>query len=282
MALKGKEMMKSININYDRCTGDGICAAVCPFKLIAFDDAHPTPTPIPEATELCIGCGHCMAACPTNAISLNGCAPEDCPTTDKDLWPSYDTLSLFFKSRRSVRVYKNTPVDPHTIEQLLDTCRYAPSSANSQPVNWIIASGKKRLRDLSQLVIDWMSHAVKTNDPLAERLHLDVIVEGWSRGEDLIVRGAPMVVMNHASETGARPLENCVIAMTYFDLAATSLGLGTCWLGYLLLAAVHYPPSKDALGIPHDHRLCGAMLVGHPKYSYHLIPPRKQAHVAWW
>ena len=149
-------------------------------------------------------------------------------------------------------------------------------------MNWIIATGSGRLKDLAQLVIDWMTQTVETRQPVAERMHLDVVVKGWERGEDRIFRGAPMVIMTHALETGSLPLESCVIAMTYLDLAAASMGLGACWVGYLMLAATQHAPLKEALGIPQDHRLYGAMVVGYPKYSYRRIPPRNQARVVVW
>jgi nitroreductase len=136
--------------------------------------------------------------------------------------------------------------------------------------------------DLGQMVIDWMKHAIESKHPLAEKLRLSSVVEGWEKGEDRIFRDAPMVVINHAPEVGALPLENCVIAMTYFELAAVSIGLGACWVGFLMLAANVYLPIKEALGIPKDHKLFGAMIVGYPKYSYQRIPPRNQPDVVWW
>ncbi len=273
--------MKPIKVDYDKCNADGICADVCPRKLIAVDEKA-KPRPIPEAAELCISCGHCLASCPTSAISLNEITPENCPPINKGLWPDYNQLDQLFKSRRSIRVYKNKPVDRKIIDTLLETCRFAPSGSNAQPVNWIIASGSKRLKALAQLVIDWMSHAVETRQPLAERLRLDNVVKSWDRGEDRIFRGAPMVIMTHAFETGSLSLESCVIAMTYFDLAAASMGLGACWVGYLMLAATQHAPLKKALGIPQDHRLYGAMVFGYPKYTYHRIPPRNQPKVVLW
>lgn len=272
--------MQTIIVDYDKCNADGICADVCPRKLIAVDDENSKPRSIPEAAELCISCGHCLAACPTSAITLNGIAPENCPPINKGLWPDYEQLNQLIKSRRSIRVYKNKPIDQNIIEKLLETCRFAPSGSNSQPVNWIVAKGSRRLKDLAQLVIDWMIHAVETKQPVAERLHLDVVVKGWERGEDRIFRGAPMVIMTHALKTGSLPQESCVIAMTYFDLAAASMGLGACWVGYLMLAATRHAPLKEALGIPQDHRLYGAMVVGYPKYTYHRIPPRNKPKVA--
>jgi nitroreductase/NAD-dependent dihydropyrimidine dehydrogenase PreA subunit len=277
-----KKNMKPISVDYDKCNADGICADVCPRKLIVIDDKDSKPKPIPEAAERCISCGHCLAVCPTSAISLNGIAPESSAPIDKNRWPDYDQLDQLFKSRRSIRVYKNKPVDRNMIEKLLETCRYAPSGSNGQPVNWVIADGPGRLKDLAQLVINWMGHAVETEQPVAERMHLDVVVDAWNRGEDRIFREAPMLIVTHALKTGSLPLESCVIAMTYFDLTAASMGLGACWVGYLMLAAAHHRPLREALGLPQDHRLYGAMIVGYPKYSYHRIPPRNQPRVVLW
>jgi nitroreductase/NAD-dependent dihydropyrimidine dehydrogenase PreA subunit len=274
--------MKPIKVDYDKCNADGICADVCPRKLIVVDDEDSKPRSIPEAAELCISCGHCLAACPTSAITLNEIAPKSCPPINKDLWPDYEQLDQLLKSRRSIRVYKNKPVNSKIIDTLLETCRFAPSGSNAQPVKWVIATGSKRLKELAQLVIDWMSYAVETKQPVAERLNLDVVVKSWDRGEDRIFRGAPMVIMTHALETGSLPLESCVIAMTYFDLAAASMGLGACWVGYLMLAATQHAPLKKSLGIPQEHRLYGAMVFGYPKYTYHRIPPRNQPKLVLW
>jgi nitroreductase/NAD-dependent dihydropyrimidine dehydrogenase PreA subunit len=274
--------MNPVVFDYEKCTGDGLCVAVCPRKLIEQDTESSKPTTIAEAPELCINCGHCLAVCPSGAISLNGVYPEDCLTTNKNLHPRFDQVDLLLRSRRSIRAYKNRPAENKIIEQLLDTCRYAPSGSNTQPVSWIVASGDQRLRKLAQLVIDWMEHAIETKNPVAERMHLDVVVDSWRKGEDRIFRGAPAVIVSHAPQIGSLPLENCIIAMTYLDVVSASLGLGTCWVGYLMLAASQYAVIGDALEIPRDHRLFGAMVVGYPKYSYQRIPPRNQLNLTWW
>ena len=274
--------MEPVIFDYDKCNNDGICAHVCPRKLIALDAETSRPESIPEAAELCINCGHCLAVCPTSAIALKGVNPEDCRRISKKQLPNFEQVDLLMRSRRSIRVYKDKPLDREIIEQLLDTCRYAPSGSNSQPVHWIVASGRERLDVLAQMVIDWMQQEVDAKSPLAERMHLDVVVEGWKRGEDRIFRGGPAVMMTHAPEIGSLPSENCAIAMTFLDLAAAVLRLGTCWVGYLMLAAAQHPPISEALGIPQGHRFYGAMIVGYPKYAYQRIPQRNQPNLTWW
>ena len=71
--------MGPVIFDYDKCNNDGICAAVCPRKLIKLDAESSKPESIPEAAELCINCGHCLAVCPTSAITLKGVKSEDCP-----------------------------------------------------------------------------------------------------------------------------------------------------------------------------------------------------------
>ena len=173
--------MEPVIFDYDKCNNDGICADVCQRKLIKLDAKTSRPESIPEAVELCINCGHCLAVCPTSAITVKGVSPENCRRISRKELPDYQQVDLLMRSRRSIRVYKDRPLDQKIIEQLLDTCRYAPSGSNTQPVHWIVASGRDRLDKLAQMVIDWMQQEVDERSPVAERMHLDVVVKGWKR-----------------------------------------------------------------------------------------------------
>ena len=64
--------MDLFTVDKEKCTGDGICAAVCPGRLIKAPEIGDYPTPVPGAGEMCIKCGHCLAACPRGALSLQG------------------------------------------------------------------------------------------------------------------------------------------------------------------------------------------------------------------
>lgn len=271
--------MAQVTIDYKRCNEDGICAEVCPRKLIEIFDGAPRPAA--GMAQLCIQCGHCMAVCPQGAVSISGVGSSECPKIDRAHWPTYEQLDHLMRSRRSVRRYKDKPVESDIINRILETCRYAPSGSNAQPVHWIIAGEPDSMREIGQLAVDWMAQAVSTSHPLAAKLPLAAVVEHWKNGEDRIFRGAPMAIMTHAPKVGSLPLESCVIAMTYFDLVAAGMGLATCWVGLLMVAAAEHTPIGHALGIPADHMLFGAMIMGYPQYKYQRIPPRHQPRVKW-
>jgi nitroreductase len=71
------------------------------------------------------------------------------------------------------------------------------------------------------------------------------------------------------------------IALSFLDVAAPALGLGTCWAGYLMAAIPQSPPLKEALGLSEAVTSLAAMMVGYPKYRYHRLPPRNEPQIAW-
>ena len=71
------------------------------------------------------------------------------------------------------------------------------------------------------------------------------------------------------------------VALACLELAAPSLGLGSCWAGYFYVSAMFFPPMKEALQLPEGNGVYGAMMVGYPKYKYHRIPTRKITNVIW-
>ena len=49
-------------------------------------------------------------------------------------------------------------------------------------------------------------------------------------------------------------------ALSYLELFAPTLGLGSCWGGYFYSAVNAYPPLFEALDLPSGHRAFGAVV----------------------
>ena len=89
------------------------------------------------------------------------------------------------------------------------------------------------------------------------------------------------MVVVHAPKDNRTAPAACTIALSYLELAASAFGLGACWGGYFNAASNLWPPMTEALNLPQEHASFGAMMVGHPKYTYHRIPLRNVPTVSW-
>ncbi|MBU4565436.1 MAG: nitroreductase family protein [Desulfarculus sp.] len=269
-----------IVVDREKCNKDKLCALDCPIGIITMDGPDGFPAPAEGFDQLCINCGHCVAVCPHEALSQGGITPRQClPLEAPGLGP--EQLAQLLKGRRSIRRYKEQPLEQSTIARLLDMARYAPSGHNVQPVKWLVISGRDKLMHLAGIVADWMRQVIKEDPELAESMHLDHAVAIWESGEDRILRGAPHVVLAYAEAEDLRAVAPCILALGYIELAAYNLGLGACWAGYLNRAANNFPPMIKALGLPEGMASYGALMLGVPKYKFQRIPPRKPLEVTW-
>ncbi len=273
--------MAFFQIDAEKCNKDGLCVMECPVGILEMKDADAPPSPLPFAERICLQCGHCVAVCPTGAFSLESMPSEACPPVHKDLLPSLDQYADLVRARRSIRVYRDKPVEREAIERLIDIARYAPTAKNTQQVGWLVVSGKDKVRDLAALSVDWMRHLIDKKDPKARAYGMTGVVRAWEAGKDAVLRGAPALVIAHAPANYAGAVIDSTIALTTLELAATAAGLGACWAGFFMLAAANWQPIVDALALPEGETPTGALMLGYPKLRYRRIPSRKPARIVW-
>jgi len=273
--------MALLTINADTCNRDGLCAAVCPIGIITYAKGE-LPQPTDDAADYCIACGHCVAVCPTASLSHQKMAADQCPPVRTELQLSAAQSEQFLRSRRSIRAYKDQPVDRQQIVKLIEIASHAPSGHNSQPVQWRVIDDRSQIEKLAGTVIDWMRWMIDNQPELAAQLHMPRAIKRWEAGHDVILRRAPALVVAHAAK-GARPAPAaCTIALTYLELAAGPLGLGACWAGYFWAAAQGFPATIAALDLPDGHQCYGALMLGYPRFAYRRLPLRNKPDITWW
>ena len=272
--------MNIFEVDHNTCNRDGICVEACPSELIEMKDGG-YPSPAADAEQVCIRCGHCVAVCPTGSLNHRVVKLEKCQPMDKNLKITSEQCDQFLKGRRSIRAFKKKNISREELAKLIDTARFAPTGHNSQSVEWLVLANRDELRNLAGLTVDWMRTIIRDNPKLAAELFLERTVMRWEQGVDVILRDAPAVIITHAAKDNRIAPMDCVIALTYLDLAASSIGMGCCWAGYFRNAAANYPPLVKALRLPDGHLCFGAMMVGYHKFAYHRIPTRKPAKVTW-
>lgn len=222
-------------VDSEKCKRDGICVAECPLQLIELTDRKSVPIPINGADEMCINCGHCVAVCPHGAMSLATMKSEECAPVQKDLLPGLEQVEHLMLSRRSIRTYEDRAVEREVLTKLIDIARYAPTGRNAQLVRWLVIDDKKEVRRLAGIIIDWVRHLLKEQNPIAVRNRFDRVVADWEAGFDRVCRSAPALIITHAPKDYSTVATDCAIALTYFELAASAFGLGACWAGFVYL-----------------------------------------------
>ena len=260
------------------CINCGSCIRACPGGLITKEQF---PVPIPDSWNLCIDCGHCVAICPTGAMHQRSMGPEDCEPIDNQRIPNWDQVRQFLMTRRSIRGYSKKPIEKEKILQLLDVARFAPNGANRQVIRWLVVNDPALVRQIAGMTIDWMKIVKDKNPALYQEAKLDLFVDPWEAGKDPISRGAPCIIMACAPKDERTATPAAMIAIGQIQLAATALGLGTCFTGSINTACQSYPPLIKAMGIPEGCIPYGTFVIGYPGEKYQRIPKRKPVEAIW-
>lgn len=264
--------MNFIKVDQSSCIKCGICTKVCPTGFLSMNENGPEET----NSSSCIACGQCVAACPYGAID-NIKTPfssqvniEHFPVIDSQ------TAEYFLRSRRSIRCYKNTPVPQEKLLKLVDIAHFAPTASNTQCVSYIIVRDKKILENATKVIVDWMEHQSNKSHWSFSR-HVSNYREA---GIDTILRDAPHLILAIAPKEFKNGRENTISSLSYLELFATTMGLGSCWAGLFEMCAFsNYYPLLELFNIPTDKSITGAVMVGYPKYEYKRLVDRAPINV---
>ncbi len=267
--------MALLIIDESKCKKDGICVQDCAATIIQLSGGKGFPEIIPDGDAMCLECGHCVAVCPHGALSHRHIPIESSPLIQDDLRIGEGQAVQFLRSRRSVRHFLGKPVEKEKVQRLIEAARYAPTAGNSQLVEWLVLSDKSRIREISSLTVDWLRQIVKDPKMLAARPYLPRAVAAWDAGNDSILRGAPTVVVAMAPREAMNGIVDVTLALSYLDVLASAMDLGTCWAGLLQGALVNSPSIKSAVGIPETYPHHYPIMLGYPDIKYYRLPERK-------
>ena len=272
--------MGFLKIDQNKCNQDRLCVEECPRQIIRMEEGG-YPYVAPEDEAYCMVCGHCVAICPKGAVNLDKVPVEACPPLDRSLNLSWDQAAQFLRSRRSIRWYKDKEVDQVTLRRLIELARYAPTASNSQTIHWTVISGRDKLFKLSEMTAQWMRDLQKEYPGSPAALYFAPVVAKWDQGEDGILRTASTLIVASAPEEATNGLVDSTIALTYLELMALTLGLGTCWAGLLHAAMVNRPAVLEQVGLPQGHTVHYPMMIGYPRFKYQRLPERNQPPIHW-
>lgn len=256
--------MLDFAIDESRCIQCGECAADCPVRII--DVSQGLPRIGEQRQGLCIRCQHCLAVCPTAALSILGVNPDE---SAEILPPSPDGLENLIKSRRSVRRYRPEAVERAVLDRLMEAVAYAPTGKNERKVRFTLVDDPEVMARIRVLTMEGIRRAVD-EDGLPDGMEFFAkFLTAWDQGRDIIFREAPHMLIASSPREATSGEADPFIALSYFELMAASLGLGTVWCGYARWALQSVVPELGRrLGVPSDHRSMYVVMFGYPAVRY--------------
>jgi len=278
-----------IFIDAEKCTGCGLCVAVCKDFSLELKDGKASESANPLFG--CMACGQCMMICPTDAIRIEGrmISTDDLlELPDKNSVPTYQAYLSMLQLRRSIRDFKDQAIEPEKINQILEAAQTAPMGLPPSDVHVLVLENKTLVRAFAQdycnflegirwMVSGWFLTLMrpfwgKTNDEMFRwfvKPMFDIYVDGMKRGNNWVNYDAPLAMYFYG--TPYTDPADPIVAATYAMLAGECLGLGTCMLGGVH-PMIQYGKKAQRLrekyGIKFKSREGLFVIFGYPKFKF--------------
>lgn len=259
--------MKDLQFHIDtgKCVHCGQCVKDCLVGIIEFDE-NKIPRLTPDADKRCIHCQHCLAICPTGALSIHNCLPENSDMVESDKNP--EKLLNLIKSRRSFRHYKKENLPTETIEKLKNVLNWVPTGCNNHGLHFSFIDNLEVMEEFRGYVNSELLKTLSKTPVRGIMNKFSRYKDAFLKGEDVIFRGAPHMIV--ASAPIDAPCANIdpIIALSYFELYAQSLGVATLWCGFAQACLLFFPELCDKLEIPERYKASYVMLFGPAAVKY--------------
>jgi nitroreductase len=251
-----------------------------------------------------ISCGHCEAVCPQKAIrvaSIDGEMSRYRTFTAKKQWlppGKYDTSLLvqLMSSRRSCRHFTDRSIERAVLEDLVKIGVTAPSGTNCQAWTFTVLPTRKAVKTLAGHVASFFEKLNATAEKTLLRSFLKLIgrgeldayyrsyyrmvkegLEEWHRsGKDRLFHGSTSAILVGSRPGASCPAEDAMLATQNILLAAHSLGLGSCLIGFAVEAMKRDPSIKTAVGVPAEEVVYAVVALGYPDEIYQRVAGRQK------
>lgn len=270
-----------VNITQTRCIGCGLCVTDCPQKNLMIKDGRAA-----TVNDACMQCGHCVAICPENAVDIDDYDMNDVVEITKTL-PMINSVGLLntIKARRSMRQFKEMPVERDKLAKIIEAGRYTPTASNRQEISYIVVQNK--IQKFRGLVIEALG---KAGEATLKQEDISALSRGYAERwiniynqyleqptvKDGLFFKVPALILI----AGDSALDIGLVASN-MELMAETQGLGVLYSGFISRACQHNAEIKALLGIKPQHEVMSTLLVGYPDVTYARTAPRKKPEISW-
>jgi nitroreductase len=178
--------------------------------------------------------------------------------------------------RRSVRSYSPERLGQATIRTLLDAAVWAPTAVHEEPWAFVIAQDMAALKSLSDRAKTIFAADARRTHPKQAGHLLEILDKPdfnifYNAGTLIIICGRPK---------GPFVVADCWLAAENLMLAARSIGLGSCVIGFAV-PALNTPEIKAELRIPPECTAIAPIIVGVPSGETPRTTRKEPDILAW-
>jgi ferredoxin len=271
-------------IKLENCTKCLRCVKDCPSNAIDIDTG--------TINDKCIHCGHCVAICPESTVFPDAGVIKK--LTSNSLNPDY--FQQLSAGIRTCRSYVEKEVEEEKLNLLIENMKHYPSASNARPIEITAVRTKESVQGLNDQTAQILIKSIrKFTSPLimpilqlmAPKLDLPRLnnynkqfIARNKPGSSLICHHAPLVLLFHApvKKFGMADADANIWA-TYTSIYANTLGLGSCFNGFIVMAMKRSKSMRKEYQLPAGHQVYAALLIGHPKVKYTNEAGRTQPRV---
>lgn len=258
--------LSELKIDEEKCVHCGMCVKDCIVGCLELNENSKFPQFVKDKEYHCIKCQHCLAVCPTGALSIWDKNPDNSAPISNNI--NSDELLNLIKSRRSIRFYKPENLDSSRMDKLKNMIKYAPTGVNFHKLHFAFVDDIEVMDRIRHHVNDKLVNVLA--NPLVKRFipHIASLRDSIAEGNDIVFRGAPHMVIVSVPVKAHCKKEDPLIALSYFDLYAQSMGVGTLWCGFAYYCFKMFPEICEYIKVPDGYRVAYAMLFGTPDVRY--------------
>ena len=165
------------------------------------------------------------------------------------------------KKRRSIRAYDAKSVPRELVNAVIEAGTEAPSAMNSQPWRFVVVEDPAaKMKLLGAALPQAKKTTEQVKDVDLERY--EMIKKRYAELPDPVYYSAPTIIF--VIGNGHYAAHSCPLACENMMLAAHSLGLGTCWVGFGAMVTEDVSVRK-LLDLQEGDAIFGPILLGYPK-----------------
>jgi len=196
------------------------------------------------------------------------------------------------KNRMSIRSYKPKPIPKDIINTIIEAGNQAPSRGREeketkkflfQPWRFVVVKDPEFKQKLVQTTLPFWKKMTESMKETHPEIYKQVMMqyEAMPEPKDMVYYSAPVILF----VIGLAGYDvSCALACENIMVAATSFGLGSCYVGFGAMVKGN-ADVVQALELTDDERIYGPILLGYPKDEPSTLasirPKKKEPMIKW-